>query len=272
VTGENDAPAAPPGDPAADTTECTLPDGRRIRCVSVAEAMVLCGEVTGEGLYRSAAEALRPGGTVLDIGANIGIVSLLLGAEVPDLRIIAVEPAPVTFACLEANLAAHLPRAVALRSAVCDQAGERKFTYYPKSTGNSGMFADRDSDDENTRIFMRNSGIAAEFIDEMVEGLHTGVEMTVPALTVSDLIRRFALREVSLLKVDVERAEHLVLAGIEAGHWPLIGRVVAEVHDDGERMKAITGLLEKHGFSVGVTQNPKFAGTELYELDARPRR
>jgi 31-O-methyltransferase len=252
-----------------DPAECTLPDGRRITCVSVAEAMVLWGEATGEGLYRSAAEDLMPGGTVLDIGANIGMVSLMLGGKVPDLRIIAVEPAPTTFACLEANLAAHLPQAVALRSVVCERAGERSFTYYPKSTGNSGMFADRDADDENTRIFMRNSGIAGEFIEEMVKDLHVGVEMTVPALTVSDLIRRYTLREVSLLKVDVERAEHLVLRGIEPRHWPLVRRVVAEVHDEGDRMKTMTGLLERHGFTVDVVQNPQLAGTSLYELDAR---
>lgn len=249
-------------------TECELPGGPRVTCVSVAEAMVLWSEATSEGLYQSAAKGLRPGDTVLDIGANIGLVSLMLGREVPGLRIVSAEPAPVTFACLEANLARHLPNATALRTAVCDTAGERDFTYYPRSTGNSGMFADPQADDETTRVFMLNSGIAEEFIPDLMKGLHEGTRITVPAMTVSDIIRAQALDRIDLLKVDVERAEHLVLAGIEDDHWPLIGRVVAEVHDEAGRLADITALLGKHGFSVATSQPTKLAGTELHDLQA----
>ena len=251
-----------------DTSPYELPNGRGITCVSAAEAKVLWAEATGPGLYRSAADALRPGDTVLDIGANIGIVSLMFGWRVPDLRIVAVEPAPTTYACLEANLRSHLPGAVAVRGAVSDRAGESTFTYYPRSTGNSGLFADQQADDANTRIFLRNSGIPEDYIGEIVKDLHRGIQLTVPTLTVSDLVRRHELREIGLLKIDVERAEHLVLAGIEDEHWPLMGRVVAEVHDEEGRLKNITGLLERHGYTVSVAQQPQLAGTDLYELDA----
>ncbi|MFD3658915.1 FkbM family methyltransferase [Streptomyces sp. NPDC058620] len=253
---------------AAATSAYELPNGRRITCVSPAEAKVLWAEAVDAGLYRSAADALRPGDTVLDIGANIGIVSLMFGWKAPDLRIVSVEPAPTTFSCLEANLRRHLPGAVAVRSAVSDRAGHRTFTYYPRSTGNSGLFADQRADDENTRIFLRNTGIPEDYIGEIVRDLHRGVDMTVPTLTVSDLIRAHGLREVSLLKIDVERAEHLVLAGVEDQHWPVIGHIVAEVHDEDGRLRAITELLERHGFTVEVSQQPKLAGTDLYELAA----
>ncbi|MEV7144795.1 FkbM family methyltransferase [Streptomyces tauricus] len=253
------------------TSPYELPNGRGITCVSAAEAKVLWAEATGPGAYRSAADALRPGDTVLDIGANIGIVSLMFGWRVPDLRIISVEPAPTTYACLEANLRDHLPGAVAVRGAISDHAGESTFTYYPKSTGNSGLFADQQADDANTRIFLRNSGIPKDYIGEIVKDLHRGFQLTVPTLTVSDLVRRHELREIGLLKIDVERAEHLVLAGIEDEHWPLIGHVVAEVHDEAGRLKNLTGLLERYGFTVSVAQQPQLAGTDLYELDATRR-
>ncbi|MFF8732698.1 FkbM family methyltransferase [Streptomyces sp. NPDC015171] len=106
-----------------------------------------------------------------------------------------------------------------------------RFTYYPEAPGNSGLDADRTADDEISLIFLRNSGVAPEDAAEMVEGLHEGVECTVPALTVSDLLRRHAVSRVDLLKVDVERAELDVLRGIEDLHWPLIHTVVVEVHD-----------------------------------------
>lgn len=255
-------------DPAAGTTEVDLPGGPRVRCVSVPEATVLWTEATEAGLYRSAAETLRSGDTVLDIGANIGLVSLMFGRTVPGLRIVAVEPAPVTFACLAANVRRHLPGAACLRAAVCDEPGERTFTYYPRSTGNSGLFADARADDRTTRTFLRNSGIPEEFIGDMVRGLHVGVELTVPALTVSDLIRRYGLGRVDVLKVDVERAERLVLDGVEDRHWPLIRRVVAEVHDDDGRLGGMVELLRGRGFTTRVSQHPKLAGTELFELEA----
>jgi len=152
---------------------------------------------------------------------------------------------------------------------VSDRAGHRTFTYYPRSTGNSGLFADQRADDENTRIFLRNSGIPEEYIGEMISGLHRGIDMTVPTLTVSDLVRQQALDRIDLLKIDVERAEHLVLAGVEPDHWQLIGHVVAEVHDEQGRLAAMRRLLEDRGFTVGISQDPKLAGTDLYELVAR---
>ncbi|MFJ8941657.1 FkbM family methyltransferase [Streptomyces sp. NPDC102365] len=265
----SDSPSpSDPSDPDGPYSPYELSNGRRITCVSAAEAKVLWAEATGPGLYRSAADALRPGDTVLDIGANIGIVSLMFGWRVPDLRIISVEPAPTTYACLEINLRSHLPEAVAVRGAVSDSTGESTFTYYPKSTGNSGLFADQQADDANTRIFLRNSGIPEDYIGEIVKDLHRGIRLTVPTLTVSDLVRHHGLREINLLKIDVERAEHLVLAGIEDEHWPLIGHVIAEVHDEEGRLKSITGLLERHGYTVSAAQQPQLAGTDLYELDA----
>lgn len=260
--------AAPAPASAPPPAECELPNGRLIHCLSPAEAMVLWNEATGDGLYRAASEELQPGDTVLDVGANIGVTSLMFGWRVPGLRIIALEPAPRTYGCLEANLQRYLPDAVAVPAAVCESAGERKFTFYPRASGNSGLFADREADDRLTEAFLRNSGIPEEYIGEMVRGLHRGEELTVPAVTVSDLIRRHGLAEISLLKVDVERAEHLVLAGVEEQHWPLVRRVVAEVHDEHGRLAEISALLQRHGFRTVAKQQPVLAGTGLYELDA----
>ncbi|MGI5163169.1 non-ribosomal peptide synthase/polyketide synthase [Spirillospora sp. CA-253888] len=268
------APLAGAGDlRERDAAEVELPGGTRIRCVSSAEATALWTEATADGgLYTSALDMLEPGDAVIDVGANIGVVSLMLGLAVPGLRVVAVEPAPVTHACLEENLARHLPGAVALRGAVSDRTGQDEFTFYPNSTGNSGLFADPAADDATTRVFLRNSGIAEEFVDDMVRDLHRdGVRMKVDTVTVSDLIRAHGLREIGLLKIDVERAEHLVLAGVEPAHWPLVRNVVAEVHDEDGRLADVTGLLERHGFEVAVTQQPALAGTGLHDVRARRR-
>ncbi|WP_392893099.1 FkbM family methyltransferase [Streptomyces sp. LN699] len=253
--------------PAADA-DIELPDGLSVRCVTESEALLLWTEISVDGAYETAAAQLRDGDVILDVGANIGLASLAFYSRVPNLRIIAFEPAPQTFACLEENLRRHVIGGVAVCAAVCDQAGEMAFTFYPNSPGNSSLFADREADDATTRQFLQNSGIDDEFIDELVEDLHLGVTLPVPAVTVSDVIRQYRISEVGLLKVDVERAELAVLQGIEDEHWPLIRHVVAEVHAEAGRLELIVGMLQERGFSTFVSQSPKLAGTHLYDLDA----
>ncbi|KPI17917.1 methyltransferase FkbM family [Actinobacteria bacterium OV450] len=255
-------------EPSAGQLNVELPNGQAVACITESEALLLWAEMSEEGMYGIAAGRLRPGDAVLDIGANIGLASLMFRHTVPDVRIIAFEPAPMTFACLEENLRRHVPGAVAVRAAVSDEVGELDFTFYPNSPGNSGLFADREADDETTRHFLRNSGIDEEFIDELLEGLHCGTSLTVPATTVSETIRRYGLDDIGLLKVDVERAELSVLRGIEDDHWPRIRCVAAEVHAEGGRLEEIVALLGKHGLSAEVSQSPKLVGTPLYDLVA----
>ncbi|MDG5807978.1 FkbM family methyltransferase [Streptomyces ossamyceticus] len=256
------------GNSVSPRTSVELPDGRKVACITEAEALLLWTEMSADGMYGSAAAGLRPGDTVLDIGANIGLASLMFHHTVPELRIIAFEPAPQTFACLEENLRLHVPRSSAVRAAVCDRVGEMEFTFYPNSPGNSSLFADPEADDETTRHFLRNSGIDEEYIDELLEDLHSGTSLTVPAVTVSEIIRQYGIEDIGLLKIDVERAELSVLQGIEEDHWSLIRSIAAEVHAEDGRLEEITALLRKHGFSTDVSQSPKLAGTSLYDLVA----
>lgn len=43
-------------------------------------------------------------GAIVDIGANIGIISLFLSGLHPDRRVVAIEPSPDTFEALNANV------------------------------------------------------------------------------------------------------------------------------------------------------------------------
>jgi tRNA1(Val) A37 N6-methylase TrmN6 len=55
-------------------------------------------------------------GVMVDIGANIGVVSLDWASRLPDVRIHPYEPHPATFAFLSENVAAnHLEPRIAIR-------------------------------------------------------------------------------------------------------------------------------------------------------------
>lgn len=128
--------------------------------------------------------ALRPGAVVYDIGANVGIYSLLAGFCVgPTGRVYAFEPLPRNVGYLRRHLAFNnLENCTVIEKAVCDQAGSLAFS----AAGWNPSMARLSSDGE----FM----VPTTTLDACVYG--------------SD-----ALRPPDVLKIDVEGAELQVLQG-----------------------------------------------------------
>jgi 31-O-methyltransferase len=247
----------------------TLPGGRDIWCTSPAEAGLLWRSMAFEAnLYRRAARRLSPGDVVLDIGANVGLASMCFAGVQPDLTIMAVEPAPDVFTCLERNVQAHLNTSMAIRAAMSDKLGSHDFTYYPNAPGNSGLYANREKDDEVTRIYLHNKGVDDSSNDGMIKGLHDGVLITVPTTTISQLMHEYSLERIALIKIDVERAELDVLRGIGDRDWGSIGSIAAEVHDEEGHMEDFCSLLHQHGYELAISQERDLRGTGLYEVEA----
>lgn len=256
---------------AREPQRVPLPGGPVIWATSPAEAQLLWRSITPASGYHEAAARLRPDDVLLDIGANVGLTAIYCARLQPRLRVIAVEPAPEVFACLDRNAAEHLGRSHTVCAAVWDRPGERPFTYYPNAPGNSSLLADPARDDEITRRFLMNTGFDADTASMLILGLHDGVTLTVPTITVSGLIQQFELPGIALLKIDVEGAELEVLSGIDAADWGGIGEVVAEVYDDSGRLDAVCSLLRGQGFDVATHQEPALTGTGMFEVRAVSR-
>jgi FkbM family methyltransferase len=147
------------------------------------------------------AELVRPGDTVVDVGAHFGIYALLAsklaGARG---RVVAFEPDPVSRAQLVRNLEGAGTANVEVRAeAVSDTAGRARLGAEALGMGSSSL-GDRDD----------------------------GVE--VETVTLAGFCERSAI-EPDVLKIDVEGGEAAVLAGASA---PLLARVraaIVEVHD-----------------------------------------
>jgi 31-O-methyltransferase len=248
--------------------QARLNDGRVVYCTMPAEAHTLWREMSSQGFYRRAASRLRPGNAVLDVGANIGLASMSFVDMQPSAQVIAVEPVPELFACLEGNLARHVRTAMAIRAAVADVPGTRAFVYYPNAPGNSGFYANREADDQLTRIFLQNSGLKDSAIEIVLQDLHVGTPIEVEVVTVSDILSQSKVPGIALLKIDVERAELEVLRGIRNDDWTRISSVVAEVHDESGGLNAFRSTLHDHGFVTDVRQDSSLRGTSLYEVEA----
>ena len=87
--------------------------------------------------------------------------------------------------------------------------------------------------------------------------------------TLSSVIDAYDLERVDVIKIDCEGAELAALQGIEAHHWPRIGKVVAEVHDIDERLEAVRTLLVENGLTEWTTETEKgFENTPLVNIHA----
>ena len=136
---------------------------------------------------------LRPGDTVIDIGANVGAHALLAAHLVgPTGQVHAIEASPSIFRRLQANLAANgVHNVTAYNFAASDRDGT--VTVFLHDAWNAG----------GTTIM---PGHAAE--------IPAHAEAVVKALPVPDIVPREALRKARLVKIDVEGAEWLVLQGM----------------------------------------------------------
>jgi len=151
-------------------------------------------------------------GPIVDIGANIGLVSLLLARRFPDRAIHAFEPNPTTFETLEANVARNRASGISChRYAVSDADGTVLFDNDPVKRGTASISKD-------------GGGNAAE----------------VPATTLDSFIAKQAIDAIGLLKIDVEGYETLVLRGAS--------RVLNEIRPSAIYFEVCPALTVRAGF------------------------
>ena len=138
-------------------------------------------------MTRWAKGLLQPGSTFLDVGAHAGYFSLLASSLVGRLgRVLAVEPNPRTFTALQDHLT--LNETGNVYAEMCGLAD---------TPGSIALHLPPFPVDYNATVLPR--------------GDWTRVE--VEARTLDDCVRRWSVDSIDLMKIDVEGAEPLVLAG-----------------------------------------------------------
>lgn len=156
----------------------TLPGGETVRVLPAYRFVTW-----NAAEYAAFRAAVRPGDTVLDVGANVGAYAMLFGRWVqPGGRVLAFEPSPEAHAGLVAHLRLNgLAGVVEARAeAVAGESGTLRF----RSEGLHGT-------------------------SRLADGASS---IDVPAVSVDDLCAREGI-DPALLKVDVEGAELDVLRG-----------------------------------------------------------
>lgn len=159
-----------------------LPDGERVR-LSARYRHVTWNPHE----YRALRAVVRPGTTVLDVGANVGAYTLLFATWVGDRgRVFAFEPAPDACDGLRTHVTLNGfdDRVTVVEAAVAATAGDAPFAIHP-------------------------SGGASSLALSSVDG---ATHVRVRTETIDDVCRQHALLP-AVIKIDVEGAELEVLEG-----------------------------------------------------------
>jgi len=147
---------------------------------------------------------IRPGGVVIDLGANEGYFSHVMQSRFAS-DVIAVEPNP---ALIEA-----MPAVEGLRTVQAAISGE-----------------------DGTTILHVSADSEASTIDARGRNAATVGSIEVPMLTLPTLMRRFGIGEIDLLKVDIEGQELGLFDSMSDGDLKAITQMSVEFH-------AFCGLL-----------------------------
>jgi FkbM family methyltransferase len=183
---------------------------------------------------------LGPGDTFVDVGANWGYFTLLGAARVgPAGRVVGLEPEPRLFELLAANVRANqLDQVTVLPVAASDGPGEVQFTGFDAAGGNWGLSK------------MGGSGANG---------------FTARTVTVDAQLDDLGVGRVDLLKMDIEGAEDLALAGMTAGLAAgRYERILLELHPAllaarGRPAEAVVRSLSDAGYRAWVIPHSREA-------------
>jgi FkbM family methyltransferase len=149
-------------------------------------------------------DGLNPG-VILDIGANIGAVSLALARRFPAARLYAFEPLPENYALLAHNVAA-LPQVTALPFGLGARTEERTYerSDNPRNFGGGGFYGGQ--------------------CDPAL------CQARLPIVAVTEALAQLGVGRVDLIKIDSEGAEYDILTSFPQNILQQTRVIVGELH------------------------------------------
>ncbi len=227
-------------------------------------------EIAGEQTYLRHGIEVSPGDVVLDVGANVGVAAVFFAELCGAGAVHSFEPVAPVCELLRTNVAG-LPACVVHEYGLADRTGTAPITYYPGACAMSGLYADPVRDRELVHTVLINHGLSEEQAEASLGDRYRPRVLPCQLRTLSAVLTQHSIEYVDLLKIDVERAELDVLAGIAETDWRRIGQLVIEVHDEQGRAAALAARLTARGFTVALEQEPPMRGTSVRMLYARRR-
>jgi len=183
------------------------------------DIFALC-EIAATNVYHL--EKIKPTDIVIDIGAHIGVFSVMASKRAK--KVIAIEPVSNNFELLKKNIEINrIGNIIPIKKAISSKTGK-------------------------TKIYTGDNTVAHSLISKDKKNSSEEIE----TLSLPDLIKTYKLKKIDFLKMDCEGAEHEILNKMPLSVLKKIKRIHMESHElDSKRTReSIRIFLEKNGFSV----------------------
>jgi FkbM family methyltransferase len=221
------------------------------------------------------------GDVVFDVGANIGLFALSAYERGKrGVTVYAFEPVPVLFEALKLNAERHgAGRLKVFPYGLSRECGTLMFSYFPNVTTLSTAYGAGLQEEMLAAVLNRRDRghwlrrlvprrLRAAILRRVSTRLLRMEPVLCEVVTLSSILSQQGVPRIDLLKVDVEKSEVDVLAGIEDQDWPKIRQLVVEVHDIDHRVDQVTALLRERGF-VNIAVDPSVPIFGVFNVYAR---
>ncbi len=216
-------------------------------------AKYLRWETFKRGHYRRTGFELRSHDTVVDVGANIGMFALWTEPQIPQGRLVCIEPNPPALECLNLNIRRNNLRNVTIVAAAAGgEDGTMELVNHP------GWEALAHSAKVDAPWFFTKSAagrLARWLLQRALRHAHratTAETITVRQMQLGRIMDDHGVATVNFLKIDCEGSEYEILRSLEPTHWARIERVAIEYHDFGRERRhgELMQILRSNGFEV----------------------
>jgi len=177
-------------------------------------------EITVQHCYESRQTVIRPGDTVIDAGAHVGVFTRFALTRQAG-RVVAIEPDRTNIAALELNFGPEIAsgRVILVKAGVWDRKTFLTFSH----------------DENSARHSFVTKGENRELVDQ------------VPVLPLDELVEQLRLDRVDFIKMDIEGAERRALAGarqVLGRFHPRMAISTYHLRDDTTAIPAVVRALE----------------------------
>ncbi len=185
-----------------------------------------------DDIYGLADLALGEGDVFVDVGANVGVVSIPVASRFPDARVFAFEPAPETFDILQQNLRDNgIGNVTAINKAVNADGRDLELMVMHGDSGASNAFA--------------SEAVVSRFQSETL-----GELVRVEATTLDEVFDEYGIDRCAMMKLDCEGAEHEILR--TTGMLERVDRIAMELHIDLSDLETMSGDEFRDAFLADV--------------------
>jgi len=205
----------------------------RLSDVEGSKSIVDFADELYQDIYELGQMDLQSGDVFIDVGANIGFVSLFVAKKYPQAQIFAFEPAPGTFGAFEKNIAQNqVQNVTALNMAINGDGRDLELLIMPGDSGASNAFG--------------TSALVERFKQDM-----GATVVTVKATTLDQAFEEYGITNCKVLKLDCEGAEYEVLRGTSV--LEKIDHIVMELHISTNDTKTTTPEAFRDQFINEIT-------------------